>query len=158
MHKIRQVLRRPNKTSDINNKLHVSTYIKTNTGETNQHLDEKDTGKTYRTNITMYVQPQHTDMNTYSLNRLEDDKHIYKPIHDSQKQINTNRTININQTPERLKQTVVQKDLHKGKCRLVSTQKQKNKQIHSQIKIHNEYLKNITKIDRCKKLNSTSTK
>ena len=105
----------------------------------------------------MDVQPQHTDINTYSLNQLENDKHIYKPIHDSQKQINTNRPININQTPERLKQTIVQKDLHKGKCRLVSTQKQKSKQIHSQIKIHNENLKNITKIDKRKKLNSTST-
>ena len=33
----------------------------------------------------------------------------------------------------------------------------KNKQIHSQIKIHNKYLKSITKIDKYKKLDSTST-
>ena len=54
------------------------------------------------------------------------------------------------------------KDLHKGKYRLVAKQQQKNKtdkntQIHSQIKIHNEHLKNITKIDKCTKLNSTFT-
>ena len=30
--------------------------------------------------------------------------------------------------------------------------------MHSQIKIHNEHLKNITKIDKYKKLNSTSTR
>ena len=52
-------------------------------------------GKTYSTNITLDVKPQRTDINTYSLNQLEDDKHIYKPIHDSEKQINTNMPINI---------------------------------------------------------------
>ena len=31
------------------------------------------------------------------------------------------------------------------------TNEDKNKQIHSQIKIHNEHLKNITKIDKYKK-------
>ena len=39
-----------------------------------------------------------------------------------------------------------------------TTNEDKNNQIHSKIKIHNEHLKNITKIDKCKKyLNSTST-
>ena len=80
----------------MNNKLHASTYIKTITKETPER-------KTYSTNITLDVKPQHIDINTYSLNQLEGDKHIYKPIPDSQKQINTNRLININQTPERLK-------------------------------------------------------
>ena len=32
-----------------------------------------------------------------------------------------------------------------------TTNENKNKQIHSQIKIHNEHLKNITKIDKIKK-------
>ena len=32
-----------------------------------------------------------------------------------------------------------------------------NKQIHSQIKIHNKHLKSITRIGKYKKLNSTST-
>ena len=32
-----------------------------------------------------------------------------------------------------------------------TTNKDKNKEIHSQIKIHNEQLKNITKIDKYKK-------
>ena len=37
-----------------------------------------------------------------------------------------------------------------------TTNEDKNKQIHSKIKIHNEHLKNITKIDKYeKKLNST---
>ena len=31
--------------------------------------------------------------------------------------------------------------------------KDKNKQVHSQIKIHNEHLKNITKLGKYKKLN-----
>ena len=57
MHKIRQVLTRPNKTSDMNNKLQVSTYIKTVTGETNQHPNEKHTTKAYSTNITLDVTP-----------------------------------------------------------------------------------------------------
>ena len=125
MHKTRQVQTRSNKTSDISNKLHVSTYIKTINGETNQHPNEKHTAKTYGTNITLHVKPQYTDINAYSLNQLEDDKFIYKPIHDSQKQTNTNRLININQTSERLKQTTVKKDLHKGKYRLVTMQQQK---------------------------------
>ena len=51
MHKTRQVLRRPNKTIDMNNKLHLSTYIKTTTGKTNQHTNEKHTAKAYNTNI-----------------------------------------------------------------------------------------------------------
>ena len=66
----------------------------------------KNTAKTCSakyTNITLSVKPRHTDINTYSLNQLESDKNIYKPIHDSQKQINANRLLNINQTPERLK-------------------------------------------------------
>ena len=83
MHKTRQVLTRPNKTSDMNNKLHVSTNIKTITGETNQHPSKKHTAKTYSTNVTLDVKPQHTDINTYSLNQLEDEKHIYKPIHET---------------------------------------------------------------------------
>ena len=82
----------------MHNKLHVSTYIKTITGETNQHPNKKRTTKTYSTNITLDVQLQHTDINWYSLNQLENDKHIHESIHDSQKQINTNRLININQT------------------------------------------------------------
>ena len=73
----------------------------------------------------MHVKPQHNDIKTYSQNQLFDDKHIYKPIHNSQKQINTNRLININQTHERLKQTTVKKDLQKGKCGVVTTQQQK---------------------------------
>ena len=75
----------------------------------------------------MNAKAQQTDFNIYSLNQLEDGKHIYKPTDDSQKQINTNRLININQTPKRLKQTTVKKDLHKGKYRLVITQQQKSK-------------------------------
>ena len=85
MHKTRQVLTRPNNTIDLNNELHVSAYIKTITGETKQHLNQKHTSKTYNTNITLDVKSQHTDINTYSLNQLEDNKHIYKPIYDSQK-------------------------------------------------------------------------
>ena len=84
------------KTSDMSNQLHVSTYIKTITEETDQHANEEHTTKTYGTNIALDVKPRHTDFNTYSPNQLEGDKHIYKPIHDSQKQINTNRLININ--------------------------------------------------------------
>ena len=53
---------------------------------------------------------------------------IYKPIYDLQKQINTNRLININQTPERLKQTSAKKDVHKGNCRLVTTVQEKAKE------------------------------
>ena len=34
-----------------------------------------------------------------------------------------------------------------------TTNEDKNKQLHSQIKIHNEHLKNITKIDKVKQLN-----
>ena len=65
---------RPNKTSDMNNKLHVSTFIKTITRETNQHPNEKHTAKKYSTNnITLDVKAQHTDINTYLLNQLEDD-------------------------------------------------------------------------------------
>ena len=81
--------------------------------------------KTYSTSITLDVKPQQTDINTFSLSQLEDEKHIYKPIHDSQKQTNTNRLINITQTLERLKQTTLKKDLHKGIRRLVTTQQQK---------------------------------
>ena len=47
----------------MHNKLHVSTYIKTITGETNQHPNEKRTTKSYSTNITLDVQLQHTDIN-----------------------------------------------------------------------------------------------
>ena len=59
--------------------------------------------KTYSTNIILDVKPRHSDINTYSLYQFEDNKHICKPIHDSQKQINTNRLTDINQTSERLK-------------------------------------------------------
>ena len=38
------------------------------------------------------------------------------------------------------------------------TDEHKNKQIHSQIKIHNEHLKNIAKIEKYKKLNRTEHK
>ena len=38
-----------------------------------------------------------------------------------------------------------------------TTNEDKNKQIHSQIKIHNKHLRNITIIDKYKKLNRTST-
>ena len=38
------------------------------------------------------------------------------------------------------------------------TDEDKNKQIHSQIKIHNEHLKNIHKIEKYKKLNMTEHK
>ena len=64
----------------------------------------KNTAKTYSTNTTLDVKLQHADISTYLLNQLEDQKHIYVTIHDSQKQINTIRLINISQTPERLKQ------------------------------------------------------
>ena len=37
----------------MNNKLHVSKYIKTITGETNQQPNEKHTAKTYSANITL---------------------------------------------------------------------------------------------------------
>ena len=87
MHKTRQVLKRPSKRSDMNNKLHVSTYIKTITGETKQHPNKTHAAKTYSLNITLDVKPQHININTHSLNKLEDGKRIYKPIHDSQKQI-----------------------------------------------------------------------
>ena len=63
-HKTRQLLKTPNKTSDMNKKLHVSTYIKTITGETNQHPNEKHTPKTYSTNIILDLKPQHIDINT----------------------------------------------------------------------------------------------
>ena len=39
-----------------------------------------------------------------------------------------------------------------------TTDEDKNKQIHSQIKIHNEHLKNINKIEKYKKLNMTEHK
>ena len=39
-----------------------------------------------------------------------------------------------------------------------ATNEGKNKQIHLQVKIHNEHLNNITKIDNYQKLNSTSTR
>ena len=53
----------------------------------------------------------------------------------------------------------MKKDLHRGKYRLVTTQQQtgKNKQIHSLININDEHLENITKVNKYKKLNSTST-
>ena len=38
------------------------------------------------------------------------------------------------------------------------TDKDKNNQIHSQINIHNKHLKNITKIEKYKKLNMTEYK
>lgn len=63
----------------------------------------------------MRVKPQHSDIKANLLNHLEDDKHIYKAYHNSQKQINTNRLININQKPERLKQKTVKKYPHKAK-------------------------------------------
>ena len=99
MHKTKQSLTRPNKISDMSKKLHVSTYIY-------QHPNQKHTAETYSINITLDVKPQHPDINTYSLNQLEDDKHIYQPTDDSQKKINTSRVININQTPERLNKPV----------------------------------------------------
>ena len=34
-----------------------------------------------------------------------------------------------------------------------TTNEDKNKQLHSQIKIHNKHLKNLTKIDKVKQLN-----
>ena len=116
---------RPSETSDMNNKLHVSTWIKTITGDTNQHPNEKHRVKTYSTNITLDIKPQHTDINTFSLNQSEDDKHRYKLIYDSQKQINTNRLININLTLEKLKQATMKKDLNRGQYRLVAAQQQK---------------------------------
>ena len=96
------------------------------------------------------------------MNQLEDNKNIYKQIHDSQKQMGSNSLINVDKAPERLRQSTVKKDLHKGKYRLVTTQQQeketdKNRQIHLQIKINSGHLKNITKIDKHNKLNSTST-
>ena len=39
-----------------------------------------------------------------------------------------------------------------------TTDNDKNKQIHSQIKIHNEHLKNINKIEKYKKLNMKKQK
>ena len=66
----------------------------------NKNLDRH---KTQSTGTVLDVKPRHSDINTYSLNQFEDDKHICKPIHDSQKQINTSRLIDINQTSERLK-------------------------------------------------------
>ena len=39
-----------------------------------------------------------------------------------------------------------------------TTDKDKNNQIHSQINIHNKHLKNITKIEKYKKLNMTEYK
>ena len=39
-----------------------------------------------------------------------------------------------------------------------TTDNNKNKQIHSQIKIHNEHLKNINKTEKYKKLNMTKHK
>ena len=53
----------------MNNKLHVSTWIKTITGDANQHPNEKRRAKTYSTDITLDVKPQHTDINTNTLNQ-----------------------------------------------------------------------------------------
>ena len=53
IHKTRQVVTRLNKTSDMNDKLHLSTYIKTIIGETNQHSNEKHIAKTYSSSITL---------------------------------------------------------------------------------------------------------
>ena len=55
MHKTRQVLTRPNKASDMNNKLYVSTSFETITGETNQDSNKKNAAKTYSTNMTLDV-------------------------------------------------------------------------------------------------------
>ena len=33
--------------------------------------------------MTLDVKPQNTNINTYSLNQLEGDKHIYKPVQSS---------------------------------------------------------------------------
>ena len=38
---------RHDKKSDMNNELHVSSYIKTITGETDQHSNKKHAAKTY---------------------------------------------------------------------------------------------------------------
>ena len=83
IHKTRQVLTKPNKTSDMNNRLHESTNIKTITGKTNRHLNEKDTAKTNSTNITLDVKPQHNDINAYSLVTTQQQKA------NGQKQTNT---------------------------------------------------------------------
>ena len=63
-------------TSDMNNQLHVSTYITTITKETDRHPNEKHTAKTCSTNITLDVKPRHTDINTDSLNQLQGGKHV----------------------------------------------------------------------------------
>ena len=54
-HKTRKFLTRPNKTNDINNKLHSSMYMKIITGKNNQHQNEKDTTKIYSADITLDV-------------------------------------------------------------------------------------------------------
>ena len=59
---------------------------------------------------------------------------IYKSIHDSQKQINTNRLVNINQTPERLKQTTVKNTYKKVNIVVTTQQKKKNKNKNKQAK------------------------
>ena len=46
----------------------------------------------------------------------------------------------------------------KGSKNKHATDEDKNKQIHSQIKIHNEYLRSITKIKKPKKLNMAGHK
>ena len=59
MHKTRQILTRPSKASDMNNKLHVSTYNETITRETNQHPNEKHTAKRYSsTTLILYIFPE----------------------------------------------------------------------------------------------------
>ena len=53
---------------------------------------------------------------------------------------------------------VVNNDNYKVAKNKDATDEDKNKQIHSQIKIHNEHLKNINKIEKYKKSNMTGHK
>ena len=60
-------------------------------------------------------------------------------------------------------QSIKQNDMannnnYKVSTNRLKTDEDKNKQIHSQLKIHNEHLKNINKIEKFKKLNMTEHK
>ena len=57
--------------------------------------------------------------------------------------------------PTKQNDKVANKNNYKVSKNEQTTKEDKNEQVHSQIKIHNGHLKNITKIDKVKKLNMT---
>ena len=60
--------------------------------------------------------------------------------------------------PTKQNDMVANNNNHKVPKNKHTTDEDMNKQIHSQIKIHNEHLKNINKIEKYKKLNMTEHK